>query len=309
MSLGAALASLGDLEGGAAEVRRALEPGTDPGKIYALLGPILVDAGAAEASLACFKKLLEFEPDNPLAQHLVAARTGASVERDPSGYVRRLFDRYADTFDQHLKSLSYTPRELMVEILAAGDRATPWDCLDLGCGTGLFGIEIASRSRRLVGVDVSARMIERARELDLYTDLRRTDLLTALESEAADSYDVVAAADVFPYVGGLDSIVPLVRHVLRRDGVFGFSTEAAESSPTTDESSSRGYLAGIRGRYAHTLKYLDALARRHDFRVTHVKQTVIRTDNARPVMGWLVVWLAGAAESSRASKAGCAHDQ
>jgi predicted TPR repeat methyltransferase len=205
---------------------------------------------APDASLQCFKRVLEFEPDNALAQHLLAARTDANVERDPSGYIRSLFDSYAGTFDQHLKGLDYTtPQRLMVEILAARDGATPWDSLDLGCGTGLFGAEIASRSRRLVGVDVSAKMIERARELNLYTELRCTDLLTALESEASESYDVVAAADVFVYVGKLDSIVPAVRNVLRRDGIFAFSAEAAEGATSGEDASNRGYTAGIRGRY------------------------------------------------------------
>ena len=295
ISLGTALASLGDLEGATAEVRNALAPGTAPGKVFTLLGTKLADAGAAEASLACFKRLLELEPDNPLARHLVAARTGANVERDPDGYVRRLFDSYADTFDRHLQGLDYTtPQQLMAEILAAKARATPWDCLDLGCGTGLFGAEIGARSRRLVGVDVSAKMIERARALNLYTELRCTDLLTALESEVTESYDVVAAADVFVYVGRLDSIVPAVRNVLRRDGIFAFSTEAAETSADGADVPDQGYLAGLRGRYAHSLKYLNELAGRHDFQVKRVKQAPIRTDGTRPVMGWLVVWLAGA---------------
>jgi predicted TPR repeat methyltransferase len=90
--------------------------------------------------------------------------------------------------------------------------------------------------------------------------------------------------------------VPLVRNVLRKNGVFAFSTEAAESAMHRADTSSRGYLAGIRGRYAHTHTYLNELAGRHDFRVKLLKQTAIRTDGTRPVMGWLVIWLAGGAD-------------
>jgi predicted TPR repeat methyltransferase len=299
ISLGAALAACGDLESGAAEVRGTLAPGTAPGRAFSMLGVKLVDIGAADASLECFKRLLEHEPDNVSALHLVAARSGANVERDPTGYVRGLFDSYADTFDQHLKSLGYaTPRKLLLELLALRDGAASWDCLDLGCGTGLFGAEIVSRSRRLVGIDVSSRMIERARGLGVYTELRCTDLLSALESEAAASYDVVAAADVFVYVGNLDSIVPAVRNVLRGGGIFAFSTEAAEDATDVAGPPDRGYVAGIRGRYAHTMRYLDELARRHDFQIRVVKQTPIRTEGGRPVAGWLVIWLAGATEPS-----------
>ncbi len=297
ISLATALAASGDLDGGAAELRNALVPGTAPGEIFSLLGSKLVDAGAADASFECFKRVLEFEPNNALAAHLVTAREGAGVERDPSGYVRQLFDTYADTFDQHLKQLGYTtPGKLLFEILAISDGSGRWDCLDLGCGTGLFGAEIASRSRRLVGVDVSARMIERARELNVYTELRCTDVLTALENETSESYDVVAAADVFVYVGKLDSIIPQVRRVLRPGGIFAFSTEAADASASPADALDQGYRVGIRGRYTHTLEYLNALGERHDFTIRHIKETPIRTEGSRSVMGWLVIWRAGAAD-------------
>jgi predicted TPR repeat methyltransferase len=299
ISLGTALAASGDLEAGVTEVRTALAPATSPGKVLSVLGAKLVDAGAADASLECFRRLLKFEPDHAPAQHLVAARSGASVERDPSGYVRKLFDSYADTFDQHLQGLGYTtPQKLMREIRALCTHSGPWDSLDLGCGTGLFGAEMAPRSRRLVGVDVSPKMLERARELTVYTELRCTDLLSALESEESASYDVVAAADVFVYVGKLDSIVPAVRRVLRSDGLFAFSTEAAEAAAHPAVPSHPGYFAGIRGRYAHTIEYLNELAQRHDFQIRLTHQTAIRTEAGRPVMGWLVIWRAGAAGHS-----------
>jgi predicted TPR repeat methyltransferase len=147
-----------------------------------------------------------------------------------------------------------------------------------------------------VGVDVSARMIERARELNVYTELRCTDVLTALENETSESYDVVAAADVFVYVGKLDSIIPQVRRVLRPGGIFAFSTEAADASASPADALDQGYRVGIRGRYTHTLEYLNALGERHDFTIRHIKETPIRTEGSRSVMGWLVIWRAGAAD-------------
>ena len=84
-----------------------------------------------------------------------------------------------------------------------------------------------------------------------------------------------------------------VRSVLRRAGIFAFSTEAAESFAHYAHAPNRGYLAGIRGRFAHTLEYLSELAERHDFQVEALKQTPIRTDAGRPVLGWLAIWRAG----------------
>jgi len=106
--------------------------------------------------------------------------------------------------------------------------AVPWDVLDLGCGTGLVGEVIAIHARELVGVDLSAKMLERARERNCYTRLLRSDLLAALDAEPACHHDVVTAGDVFIYVGNLDRVMASIRRVIRTGGVFAFTVEAAE---------------------------------------------------------------------------------
>ena len=50
-------------------------------------------------------------------------------------------------------------------------------------------------------------MLEKARERNLYDRLEQLDLLTMMQGEAAASYDVVFAADVFVYLGKLDELV------------------------------------------------------------------------------------------------------
>jgi predicted TPR repeat methyltransferase len=161
--------------------------------------------------------------------------------------------------------------------------------LDLGCGTGLVGVEIGSRSRRLVGIDLSPNMIERARARNLYTELRCTDLMRGIAMEQAEQarYDVVTAADVFIYVGKLDAVVPAVRKVLNPGGLFAFSAEALEA---TGEIPPRGYRLGVMGRYAHSAEYLRQLAELNGFHVELLRSIRIRLEHRRPVEGWLTVW-------------------
>jgi predicted TPR repeat methyltransferase len=289
LTLASALIAAGRLDEGIVEAQKAT-PDERREQVLASLGTRLAELGAAEASLACFERLLQLDPGHALAGHLVAASQGKSLERDPTGYVRALFDSYADNFDQHLSSLGYqTPRKLLAEILAVSHTPRPWDCLDLGCGTGLFGVELAPLSRRLAGVDVSPNMIERARALSIYTDLLCTDLLSALEQEVSGGCDLVAAADVFVYVGRLDDIVPQVRRVLKPDGLFAFSVEAMDSHQMQPLP---GYLAGVRGRYAHSIGYLDALAEKSGFKEERRVETPLRTEQGKPVQGYLLVWRA-----------------
>jgi len=240
---------------------------------------------------ACLERVLQEDPDEVMARHLLAASSGENPERLVDGYVRQLFDASAATFDQELVSkLGYAiPRE-MVDALRSVESAPgpPWDVLDLGCGTGLVGVEIAPYARRLVGIDLAPNMIEQARARNLYTDLRCADLAAVLAHEEAPEgrYDIITAADVFIYVGKLDDVIPVIRRALRPRGLFACSAEAAEE---TNRLGSEGYRLGIMGRYAHSAEYLRKLASENDFDVTLLRSTRIRSEHRRPVPGWLTV--------------------
>ena len=173
--------------------------------------------------------------------------------------------------------------------------AVPWDVLDLGCGTGLVGEVIAIHARELVGVDLSAKMLERARERNCYTRLLRSDLLAALDAEPACHHDVVTAGDVFIYVGNLDRVMASIRRVIRTGGVFAFTVEAAEDDgPAPGAADDTGYLLCASGRYAHSARYLEKLAAAHDFHVQLWRRISLRLKGDAPgsMMGWLGVWRA-----------------
>ena len=290
----AALVAAGDIDAGIAFVSRALAADAPVERGTHVLAHVLLTHGLfAQARLCLERRLLE-QPADVMAQHVLAALKGENPEQPSEEFVRKLFDASAATFDTLLVSeLRYViPREMVDALLTVeGAPQEPWDVLDLGCGTGLVGVEIASRSRRLVGVDLSAKMIEQARERGLYTELHCMELLTALTGNDVARYDVITAADVFVYVGKLDALIPAVGGVLRPGGLFTFTVEAAEdtaavaATPTSD-----GYRLGPKGRYAHSLEYLQSLADAGGFRIALLRKTRIRFEQYRPVLGWLTVW-------------------
>ncbi|MBP8298659.1 MAG: methyltransferase domain-containing protein, partial [Burkholderiales bacterium] len=99
--------------------------------------------------------------------------------------------------------------------------------------------------------------------------------------QAADlRYDLVLAADVFIYVGDLESVFAGVRRVLDPGGVFCFSAELAGSDGDFELK--------LTLRYGQSERYLRALAQRHAFAVERVLRQPIREDRQQPVAGLYV---------------------
>jgi predicted TPR repeat methyltransferase len=290
---GAAVAALGDLEGAVAKVRAGPDADKSTGECLTLLADNLKALGQPRQALECLQRRLEKEPEHVTTRHTVAALSGLNPEHAPPGYVSELFDRYAQGFNGSLlRGLGYSvPREVAQGLREVHSLSPPWDILDLGCGTGLVGRELAAHARSLVGVDLSRKMIDCCKPLGIYTRLICGDLLETLERAPPDSLDVITAADVFIYVGKLDAVIAAARRVLRPGGLLGFSAEALEETPGASGVSS-GYWLHTRERYAHRADYLDELARRNGFVSKLSRKIQIRFEQRQSVMGWLMVWAA-----------------
>jgi predicted TPR repeat methyltransferase len=291
----AALALRGEVDAGVAMLAAGSASVKARGESLTLIANHLIASGHVAGALQCLKRRLELQPDEAATRHAVAALSGVNPDHAPPEFVRQLFDSYAEGFDGSLlRGLAYSvPRELGEAVLASSELSRPWDVLDLGCGTGLVGAELAARARSLVGVDLSVNMIESSRARGCYTGLVCADLLEMLQQSAPSCFDVVTAGDVFIYVGSLDAVVPAVRRVLRPGGTFAFSAEALEQGRDASQAPPGvGYWLHSRARYAHRLEYLSALAARHDFEVRLVRDTRIRFEDRRPVPGWIIVWSA-----------------
>jgi predicted TPR repeat methyltransferase len=301
-NMGIALYGQGRVDEAIARYRKALAAEPEHPDTLNNLGAALHAQGRYEEALACYCKVVEKQPGNKPALHMIAAMTGIQPESAPSQYVARVFDDYADKFDAHLvRELEYRTPELLAKIIRehaapAGDPDSKRDILDLGCGTGLFGEAFAQEARQLVGVDLSKKMLEKAREKNIYTRLEKADLLDVMRAEPAAAYDVVAAADVFVYIGKLDAIAAEAKRLLREGGVFAFSVEALENQAVAPNgapvaSATTGdYHLSPNGRYAHAALYLAKLAAASGFKVRHMQSSPIRQEKGVAVQGWLALW-------------------
>ena len=241
-------------------------------------GTALRDLGRHSEAAASFERALALGDDDGLnAYFLAAVGGGAAPACAPRGYVQRLFDDYADDFDQHLVGqLGYCAPEVLQRLLVGLGRPAFGHGLDLGCGTGLCGPQLRPLVRQLTGVDLSAAMLDAARRRGSYDALVQADLAEHLAS-ADDRHDLVVSADVFIYVGDLAPVFSGVRRVLQPGGVFAFSVEpAAADQPWVLQASLR---------YAHGAAALRTLAAAHGLQVRHVERGALRVDEVHTVQG------------------------
>ncbi|CAK0830557.1 unnamed protein product, partial [Prorocentrum cordatum] len=99
----------------------------------------------------------------------------------------------------------------------------------------------------LEGCDLSARMLEKARNAGGYDALHKRDLLGHLQRQPGASFDLLVAGDVFIYVLSLRPVLREARRVLEPGGALVFSTEAAAEDEEAQDRSAPGPF-GLRRR-------------------------------------------------------------
>jgi len=234
-----------------------------------------------QESIAAYRHALKISGDAESVKFYLAGLGAEPLPvASPRHFVANLFDGYADNFDHDLvENLQYRTPLLVADAIKRYVSSTALDVVDLGCGTGLMGEHIRSIGRTLTGVDLSANMLEKARQRQIYDHLFCDDLTEFLQKQKK-VFDLAVAADVFVYLGDLSPIFLAVRGSLRQGGLFGFSVEAADNGDFTLRSTLR---------YAHSIAYLRRLAEQHQLIVEMIEPQVIRREGGANIDGYLAV--------------------
>lgn len=281
--VGQALAALGRREEAIRHYQKAVALRPSWVVPHLELADIYKKDGRLNEAAECCRRALSFQPDNAFARHMLYALEGAPIERASAEYVRQLFDGYASSFDQNLlEKLDYRTPAMLAEVLRKYviGKTGGQDILDIGCGTGLMGAELKGLGKRLVGVDLSAKMLQKAQERGVYDELLEGDLVECMAQFPSGSFDVAVAADVFVYVGNLAPVFEQCRRILRERGILAFSIE--RSSDDT-----RDFTLELTQRFKHSCGYIDRLCSRFGFIVTHREFAHIRKQGRDPVEGCL----------------------
>ena len=280
-NLGNTLKRLHDWHGASAAYQRALTINPHMLDVYPNLAAVLRRLDKLDEAADIFAQWLTHEPDNQIARHLHAAVSNCTVPAQATqGYVRDVFDEFAETYDQHLKKLDYRGPQLIAEALHSNFpyAEAKFSILDIGCGTGLCGKILKPLAHRLVGVDLAAKMLEQAQQLNIYDELVEMDLVTFLHSHSS-LFDVIVSGDTFGYFGDLQPVLAAVRHALRDDGVLvcTFETGEDENFPAS------GYHLMKSGRYRHARDYLQSSLSNNGFAACNFTPGILRMEAGQPV--------------------------
>jgi predicted TPR repeat methyltransferase len=252
---------------------------------YENIALLLDKMGKPELRIEALRKWAAAEPDNAVPRHLLAAYSdGPAPERAPNAFVTHMFDRFAENFDESLARLEYHgPRLIRAALegvlqLGQGDLAV----LDAGCGTGLGGLELHDSARKLVGVDLSGRMLMKARDRAIYDELHLSELVAFMRARPA-AFDLITCVDTFIYFGRLDEAFGAAARALKPGGVLAFTLEAEPAG------SASNYRMSAHGQYSHRADYVRACLAGAKLEVLKFEDAVARKELAKDVPGYVVV--------------------
>lgn len=232
-------------------------------------------------AIAHYREALRLQPDYAEAEYELAALLGDTRAAPPASYVAGVFDQYAHEYDAHMTGvLGYGVPDKLRELLAPLLPQHSLDILDLGCGTGLSGEVFNATANTLTGIDLSPKMLAKARERGIYTTLIEGDVV-AQTNQLSGDFDLIVAADVFVYLGDLAPVFAAVQRVLRPDGLFAFTVEHGDGD---------GFTVRDAGRYVHGTDYVRRIAQHAGLRERAMTETILRKDFGREINGALWVF-------------------
>jgi len=280
-NLGVAQDEFNMIENASKSYRKAIEIRSDYASAHFNLGISLQKLRRFKEAKEHYNKVLETKPDDEASKFMLQSLgTSATPDAAPVEHVRRIFDRCAGTFERILvKDLEYKTPELLFDLVRPY-LTEEMNVLDLGCGTGLGAQLYRPFAKRLIGVDVSSKMLEKAAEKRIYNRLEVFDILQ--DWGFPQKFDLIYSSDVFVYFGNLDTIIRSASSYLVYGGIIAFSVERLEDN-------SMEYRLFPSGRYAHSRTYIQDCLRRHELQLIEETKADIRKQSGNQVKGLLIV--------------------
>ncbi len=248
-----------------------------------MLAGALSNLGHQQAAIDFYQQMLDEDPDNPrVLHHLKALKTPLAPERASDAYISATFDGFAATFDNKLARLQYLAPQLVCAALQSvyPHAQGTLDVVDAGCGTGLCGPLLKPWVKRLVGVDLSSAMLDKARQRAVYSELHQMEL-THFMGDHPVTFNVVVSADTLVYFGDLTEVLTACQRALRVGGHVFFTLEALSDD-------SMPHRLAPHGRYAHSRQHVGSAAQSAGLLLLGIEQHMLRVEHGEPVAGWVV---------------------
>lgn len=241
-------------------------------------GQALLDADALVAT----------DPRNEEYLFYQTIARGQTPAAQPPAMIAAMFDDMAGRFERmSIIGLKYKLPRDAAKMIVNWYPERCFDMLELGSGTGLLGACLGEIDGVLVGVDLSRGMIEQASRHNVYHKFHHVNLLDALKATPDGLYDVIAALDVFPYVGALDKALADAYRILNVGGRMIFSCESG-SQQEGDAMFDQGYSLQRTFRYVHERSYVEQLLLSAGFTNISCEEIELSVQGDQSIKGFLV---------------------
>lgn len=208
-------------------------------------------------------------PQYVVAEHIEAVLKGqkSTVEKE---YNRLLFENFAPNYEQTLQKINYAVVAKMAELYAPINGKI----LDLGCGSGLVAERLKNNENSFIGVDISPKMLELARNKNVYDELVESDIEAYLQQNQHSLLPTIIAADVFCYFGNL---APIFKLCAPQRLIFSVEIN----------TKIQYFAQQINGRYQHNPQWLKKQLQAAGYKTFNTTKITLRQENGSDVAGIL----------------------
>lgn len=277
----------GDLAAAADLLLQAIDLAPGFASAWFTLGEIREQLGERDAAIGAFRKAQDADPEDRHGASLRLMLLGADkLSAMPPAYVRALFDQYAPKFEAALvDDLGYRGPSLLFKAVLSVRAAIRKPAffkraIDLGCGTGLAATAFAKEVDEFIGIDLSPRMIERARLTGFYAELEVAEMVHGLRDRPDASANLILAADAMVYLSDLAPVLRESKRVLVGGGLLAFTVETHDGD---------GVILGEGLRYAHGAGYVRSAIEAAGLSLSRLENLSARNEDNAPVPGLVVV--------------------
>jgi len=263
--------------------RRAAEMDSGDPEQWYRLAELAHIMGDRETARTAYERYAEHHPEDAEVRHiLIALRGEAFPARASDDCIEQIYRKFAEFYESNMcDDLLYRAPDHLAAALGPWLKGTrTLDTVDLGCGTGLFGTRLRPWCRRLVGVDLSPAMLEKASERNVYDELTCAEITSWLSEQEGESFDLITCCDTLIYFGDLTEVISVAVARLKPGGVLGFTLEKTERQPLELADS---------GRFRHHRSHVGAAARAAGANVIRIDEKVLRREYGDDVVGLVSV--------------------
>lgn len=228
------------------------------------------------------RQALSKHPEHPILKFFLLLAIGQQPSLPPQAFITSFYDGFAEQYDHHQRNVvSYSAPEKVATALRKHILlpSAPRRLLDIGCGTGLSVDTLADLAAWREGVDLSARMLERARYKQLYHALHLHEAV-AFMLASSEPYHLVSVVDMLPSFGELTGFIQAARNVLTSDGILALTIEKDDRTVV--------YRAQPNGRFKHHPAYVTGLLHNKGYDVLHQEDFALRIEASSPTIGTLI---------------------